>query len=184
MSYAFGLLAIGTLAILAGIKNRTLKEVLQGVTSPQAGGAGEVGFLQPTANEPTLAAMRNGGVAAPSGPVPMGMVTPRKPWNPNGKPMCRWIAEELEKAYRRGARFTVSSGYRSVAEQARVCSETSGPCAEPGKSNHQGRAYPGCAVDIEGAESLAAHLPSNGRLKWTGKSIGDDVHFSSGKQGV
>lgn len=187
MTYAFALLAAGTVAILAGIKNRPLASILRGVTDPAPGGPGETGFHSSIASEPQLVSSRSGrgagGTAAPAVLSP-GLVTPSAPWNPSHKPMCAWIAAELAAAYKAGGRFTVTSGYRSTAEQARACAETSGPCATPGQSNHQGKAYPKGAVDIEGAASLAAHLPPGGRLHWTGKSIGDDVHFSSGKNGV
>lgn len=74
-----------------------------------------------------------------------------------------------------GGDLNIASGYRSAAEQARVCAEVSGPCAPPGWSMHQ---Y-GLAIDVrnheEAAAALAAHpeiplcqpLPSN-----------DAVHFS------
>ena len=45
---------------------------------------------------------------------------------------------------------TVTSGFRSTADQARVCRQTTGPCATPGRSAHQ---Y-GLAIDLVGGATV------------------------------
>lgn len=165
MTAAFGLLIMGGVVLMAGIRNRSVGEILQGITEPLATDGGSMRGV-------SLMSSFDVGSAA------SGLSTV------DGKPVCSWIAAELRKAKRRGWSGTVTSGYRSEADQARVCSETSGPCAAPGESNHQGKRYPGCAIDVSDPAGLAAALPAGSPLKWTGRSIGDDVHFSSGLQGV
>ena len=50
----------------------------------------------------------------------------------------------VDFASQNGVSVAVTSGYRSIQDQARVCSQTSGPCATPGRSAHQF----GLAVDL------------------------------------
>lgn len=96
----------------------------------------------------------------------------------DGKPVALWIIPYLIYARSKGWKGSVESGYRSASEQRRICSETSGPCAAPGKSNHQGKAFPRGAVDVSEAPQLAAILEKipGGLLKWAGAA--DTVHFS------
>lgn len=171
MTFGFAMLFVGSLLLFAGTRNRGITDVLRGITSPLPG-PGESGFISDIAGSATSLAT---GAAAL---IPGGMA------RVDGKPVCAWIARDLRAARANGWSGTVTSGYRSAAKQAEVCSTGVQPCAAPGKSNHQGRAYPGCAVDVTDPEGLAAALPPGSRLKWTGKSIGDPVHFSSGEQGT
>ncbi|HSC21792.1 MAG TPA: hypothetical protein VLC07_08685, partial [Solirubrobacterales bacterium] len=98
----------------------------------------------------------------------------------DGKPVAEWIAKILIAARKAGVEFTVSSGYRSEAEQAAIYNSGVRPAAVPGTSHHEGKAFPSGAVDISpGAEALAAWL-GHSRYAQTLIYAGakDPVHFS------
>ena len=165
------MLTTGTLLLISGLRNRTIAEVLEGVFSPKPGGPGE-GTV--ASSEPTGTAPRG------TGKTPKGLTTF------DGQRVCKWVALELQWAREHGWTGSLTSGYRDVAEQAQACRETTGPCAKPGESNHQGTRYPKCAADVTEPEQLDKVLSKNPlrRLHYTGKSIGDTPHFSSGLNGV
>lgn len=98
----------------------------------------------------------------------------------DGKQVAAWIAPILSCAKSHGWSGTVNSGYRSYADQVRVCATGVQPCAAPGTSHHQGTAYPNGAVDVSEAAQLSGILASgacNARgLVWAGAK--DPVHFS------
>lgn len=185
MTYGFALMTAGTLLVYSGWSNNSVADVLRGLGKSRKAGAGETGFIAllsaPVTGATKAATPGSGGEGtATSGDAPKGLTTF------DGHPMCKWVAEELQWAREHGWGGGASSGYRSKADQARACEETSGPCAEPGKSNHQGKKYPKCAADVTDPAGLDAVLSKKpGRkLHWTGKSIGDEPHFSSGLVGV
>lgn len=186
MTYGFALMTMGTLLVYSGWSNNTVVDVLRGLgKTRKPGGAGETGFVAlitaPVAGATSAVTPGSGGEGpTTSGGVPKGMTTF------DGHPMCQWVADELQWARDHGWGGSATSGYRSKADQARACEETSGPCAEPGKSNHQGKKYPKCAADVSDPAELDAILAKKPgrRLHWTGKSIGDEPHFSSGLVGV
>jgi len=43
----------------------------------------------------------------------------------------------LDYLEEQGVDISITSGYRSIEDQKRVCAVTSGPCATPGRSAHQ-----------------------------------------------
>ena len=96
----------------------------------------------------------------------------------DGKPVANWIAKRLERARAAGWQGTVTSGYRSIAEQRRIYNSGVRPAAKPGQSNHNFTAYPGGAVDVTDAPQLAATLKKLGikKLQWAAGR--DPVHFS------
>jgi hypothetical protein len=96
----------------------------------------------------------------------------------DGKPVASWIAKRLLRARAAGWKGSVSSGYRSVAEQRRIYNSGVRPAAKPGQSNHNFTAFPGGAVDVTDAAQLAATLKKLGisKLQWAGGK--DPVHFS------
>jgi hypothetical protein len=102
----------------------------------------------------------------------------------DGKRVARWIGEALNYARAQGWKGTVNSGYRSDAEQKRIYDSGVRPAAKPrayggGGSNHEFTAYPGGAVDVSDAQTLARILagsPYGRKLKWAGAK--DPVHFS------
>lgn len=182
MTATFGYLLMGWLMLVSALREQPVADVLRGALAPPGQpGPGERGFTSSILGELGGSGAGSAGgsaTASAGGPVPAGMATV------DGHPVCAWIAHDLKAARRNGWRGQVSSGYRTEAEQAAACAHTSGPCAKPGESNHQGKAWPSCAVDVSDPAGLARALPKGSRLRWTGKSIGDDVHFSSGKHGV
>lgn len=95
-----------------------------------------------------------------------------------GKPVASWIAQVLTRAKAAGWTGSVTSGYRSVAEQQRIWDSGVRPAARPGQSNHNFTAYPGGAVDVSQAAQLAQILRRLGinKLVWAGAK--DPVHFS------
>lgn len=96
-----------------------------------------------------------------------------------GKPVAAWIAPILQYARRQGWKGTITSGYRSVAEQARIYNSGQRPAAKPGQSNHQFTGYPGGAVDVSDPQGLAAVIARSkyrGLLTWAGAK--DPPHFS------
>lgn len=175
MTAAYGFLLVGWLLLTSAVRNQPISDLLSGVLATGEPGPGERGFTKAILAE--LAGQAKAQKAGGGIPV-MGMDTF------DGKPVCGWIAAELRKARANGWRGKLISGYRSEAEQARVCATGVQPCAKPGESNHQGRVYPGCAGDVSDPAGLARALPKGSPLKWTGRTIGDSPHFSSGLRGV
>jgi hypothetical protein len=97
----------------------------------------------------------------------------------DGKHVASWIAPILDYARQKGWKGSVTSGYRSVAEQARIYNSGVRPAAKPGQSNHNFTAFPGGAVDVSDAQTLAqilARSPYRKKLVWAGGK--DPVHFS------
>lgn len=96
-----------------------------------------------------------------------------------GVKVAGWIAPILQYAKAHGWTGSVTSGFRSFAEQKRIYDSGVRPAAVPGTSNHEGTQYPRGAVDVTDAKQLAqiiARSPYRGRLVWAGAK--DQVHFS------
>lgn len=97
----------------------------------------------------------------------------------DGLPVANWIVPILRYARKNGWSGRVTSGYRSTAEQARICATGVKPCATPGTSNHQKTMFPGGAVDVTEAATLDRILRASSYrnlLQWAGTA--DPVHFS------
>lgn len=99
-----------------------------------------------------------------------------------GKKVAAWIAPLLQYARENGWKGTVTSGYRSDAEQKAIYDRGTRPAAKPiseggGGSNHSRTGYLQGAVDVSDAATLDRILRRKGsRLKWAGAK--DPVHFS------
>jgi hypothetical protein len=96
-----------------------------------------------------------------------------------GKKVAAWIAPILRYARQHGWKGTINSGYRSYADQQRIYNSGVRPAAKPGTSNHEFTAFPGGAVDVSDAPTLARILsnsPYRGKLVYAGAK--DPVHFS------
>jgi hypothetical protein len=96
-----------------------------------------------------------------------------------GKTVAAWIAPILQYARAHGWSGTVTSGYRSYAEQKAIYDSGVRPAAVPGTSNHEMTAFPGGAVDVSNAQQLSSILqrsPYAQQLVWAGSK--DPVHFS------
>jgi hypothetical protein len=184
MTFGFALMSIGSIMMLSGYEKKTIGEVLSQLqTKPTGGETGLSAYLKSGGAAINAAVTGPGKTSADStssGSVPSGLTTF------DGHPVCKWIAEELEWARKHGWSGQLESGHRSYQQQVQACANTTGPCAEPGTSNHEDTHFPGCAADVTEPEELDRVLTKKigRRLHWTGKSIGDDVHFSSGLQGV
>lgn len=104
--------------------------------------------------------------------------------NFDGKQVSAWIAPILQWARKNGWHGSVTSGYRTDAEQMSAARnyglEHYGP-AGPLGSNHTKINYPGGAVDVTDAAGLNRVLRKwkGTPLKWGALVIGDFVHFSA-----
>jgi hypothetical protein len=126
--------------------------------------------------------------SAPSAPAKPRAARPTAP-HPglahfDGKLVAGWIEPILQRARATGLwKGSVSSGYRSDAEQTAIYKSGVRPAALPrsmggGGSNHEGATFPYGAVDVSDAAGLAAALRKLGvtRLQYAGGK--DPVHFS------
>lgn len=105
--------------------------------------------------------------------------TPKGVGHFEGTAVAAWIAPILEYARERGWKGSVTSGYRSFAEQKAIYDRGTRPAAKPGTSNHEFTAFPGGAVDVSNAEQLSQILQGSKyahMLVWAGSK--DPVHFS------
>jgi hypothetical protein len=173
MTFIFGSWTVGAALLFSAIKNMSLLQLAKGETGP-----GQPASIVDSVKGAAGVSMRTGGTTAPGG-IGSENVKGLGIWtNPDGSkvPVCKWIIGELRRA---GAHPHIESGYRSNADQARACAETSGPCAEPGKSNHQGKRFPKCAIDVRSsdvAETDKKLKRVHSKLKYAGAK--DPVHFS------
>ncbi len=151
------------------------------------------GMTSPTASSITLAeavaVARSSATAAASRPsigmptpvATAGILVPQTSWNPELKPIAAWIVPVLQWASENGWTGTVTSGYRTYAEQAAI--NASGLYSAPaGQSNHETTAYPGGAVDVTEPSQLIGVLRNYpGPLKLVGGKLGavDPEHFSA-----
>lgn len=183
-------MAVGWVLMESGWSNSSISDVLKGLTkntstsyAPGAGDAGFVAYLTGAAggvSEGVTPRSGGGGRTVPGAKLPVGVSSF------DGKPCAKWVAQELQWAREHGWKGRLESGYRSKADQERVCATGVKPCATPGTSNHEGKRFPKGAADVTSPEELDAVLSrKHGRkLKYTGKTIGDVPHFSSGLNGV
>lgn len=167
MTFAFGSFTLGAALLFSAFKNMSMIDLVLGRPGETIASQGE----HHPGNE------SSGGVAVTSteetaNPTLKGTVVM------DGHPVAKWIAKILMEARKAGAwHGRVESGYRSAADQARVCATGVTPCAAPGTSHHQGKAYPSGAVDVTDAPSLNAWLVKHhSKLQWAGAA--DPVHFS------
>lgn len=143
-----------------------------GGVDPTIGSTGTVGSPQTGSN----------GVSGASAPAPAPPGTPKgtpKLATFDGKQVAGWIAPALEYARAHGWKGTVSSGYRTYAQQKAIYDSGVRPAAKPGTSNHEGAQFPAGAVDVTNAQQLSSILarsPYRQQLIWAGAK--DPVHFS------
>ena len=114
------------------------------------------------------------GGGAPGGTSTQGLVK-----DPSDGLVSAWIEQILNWARSKGWGGTVSSGYRSLAEQTAIYNSGVRPAAVPGTSHHEGINFPSGAVDVTQAAQLSNVLlggPYAKTLVWAGSK--DPVHFS------
>lgn len=192
----------GIAAGAAGLKRKEIARAAAGGRGARRNPIMEAiaGALTPTTREITLPGTSTDSSGGRfGGPLPGGVTVPSAAWNPAKRPIAKWIVPYLSWAAsasrggagsmgpaRRGAggggarwTGTVTSGYRSHAEQTRIWNSGVRPAARPGTSNHEGSTYPRGAVDVTQAAQLSATLrakPGPHLLSWAGAK--DPVHFS------
>lgn len=188
MTFGFMLITVGSVLMLSGYENKSIGSVLGELSKkPEAGGTSFSAYLT-GAGSGVAEAFTGGGSVAPEG----GNATLESEGGTvtiDGKPVDTWIAKEIEWARKHGWSGTVTSGYRTEAEQIPLYQAYlagGNVAAKPGTSNHEKKHFPGGAVDVTEPEQLDQVLSHKlGRkLHYTGKSIGDYPHFSSGLDGV
>ncbi|MGZ6854332.1 MAG: transglycosylase SLT domain-containing protein [Mycobacteriaceae bacterium] len=101
----------------------------------------------------------------------------------DGKPVAGWIAQELRWARAHGWTGTLTSGYRSDAQQTAIYKSGARPAAVPKSmggpgSNHEGFVFPFGAADVTKAAELAAILRQNPHSRLVYAGAKDPVHFS------
>lgn len=181
MTFALGIGVMGVLLLYAGVKNLSIKQAVQGNTS--GGGDSSAATLANavyTGGGANTAAVADAG----AGNYPSGVAVPKASWNPNGKPVAKWIVPYLDWAAKHGWRGSVTSGFRTRAEQETIYASGVRPAAKPGTSNHEASSFPGGAVDVSNPAQLASVLrryPGGSALKWAGAK--DPVHFSNPHNG-
>jgi hypothetical protein len=144
-----------------------------------AGGGAVVAYGQEVINRITRGANQylqaHGGGGA--GMVPGG--AKGTVMDPSGRLVAGWIEPILAWARGHGWAGSVTSGYRSFAQQQAIYNSGVRPAARPGTSNHEGTVYPRGAVDVSDASQLSSVLsrsPYASTLVWAGAK--DPVHFS------
>lgn len=96
-----------------------------------------------------------------------------------GKRIAAWIKPYLVFARKHGWKGSITSGYRSFADQTRIYNSGVRPAAKPGSSNHEGSDFPRGAIDVSDAATLDRILrryPGKRKLIYAGSK--DPVHFS------
>jgi len=151
------------------------REVYDANSSPAAGAAA----VNTTGTGATATAGLS-GIPGANGPVANTFI-PATSWNPLGKPIADWIVPVLQWASQHGWTGTVTSGFRTLADQAAI--NASGAYSAPaGESNHETTTYPGGAVDVTNASQLISVLKGyTGVDKLIGGVLGavDPEHFSA-----
>jgi hypothetical protein len=107
----------------------------------------------------------------------------------DGTPIAGWIKPILDYAKTQGWSGSVTSGYRSTAQQARLYERYKNSgfnnqylAAKPGQSNHEGHEFPKGAVDVSEPETLNRILMGSkykNTLCWAiTHGLSDHPHFS------
>jgi hypothetical protein len=170
---AVGAAGAGTLLLWSGITGAGVLSNLKGLlhgNPPSSADANAIGT--PTGG--TDSTTPSTGVAGPGGTATV-----------DGIAVASWLAPLIAYAKSHGWTGTLTSGYRSAADQARVCATGVQPCAAPGTSHHQGLAYPDGAIDVtprySGPQSFVAIVRGSGLQGATeiqAAGAKDPVHIS------
>lgn len=176
MTGAFLLITMGGIMIVSALKGTSIADTLKG----------QLGKLDPTGGKiiplsvPTDG-VTVGGVTADTGDLlgGLGSTLAVGLGSFEGVSVAAWIIPILRYARSKGWKGHVTSGWRSAADQAKVCATGVKPCASPGTSKHQGKAYPSGAIDVTEPQQLSDILMAS---KWKNVLVyagaKDPVHFS------
>lgn len=175
MTFIFGSWTLGAALLYSAIKNISLLQLVKG--EPGQGQPSSIveGVFAKAAARTVTPKTSAEGVSGPVATSARGLST----WtNPDGSKVkiAKWIFFELKRV---GWHGFIESGFRDNQEQAEACAHTSGPCAAPGESNHQGKVFPKGAIDVRQSETAALDrkLKANhSPLVYAGAK--DPVHFS------
>lgn len=203
---AFGELLAGGVMLTAGITGHSVRDILAGKSSPikplttdfptgastaapsAAGGSGGAATSAPTSggggqlasNPVNVAVSRKSKKAAKlAGTSAKALKAAKGVGTFDGQKVALWIVPILQYARAHGWTGSVTSGYRSFADQTRIYNSGVRPAAIPGTSNHEGDAFPRGAVDVSQAAQLSKILlasPFRKLLVYAGSK--DPVHFS------
>lgn len=175
MTLALAMIVFGVVLLDSAITNRSLVDTALGRQGdPLSSGGGSSSGTPSQGGTATpgqsLHALSAAGGKAASGTEQF-----------DGHPVAKWIVPILKWARRNGWHGTVTSGYRSRAEQQAIWDSGVRPAAKPGTSNHEKTRWPGGAVDVSSNDELERvlrHYPGILKIK-RDPSIGDPVHFSA-----
>lgn len=181
MFFGFALLAVTYLLLDAGLTKRSIL----GVLNNEAHGSG-VAVTSDTnsSSGATIASITGTQSAADSiGEARAGLAAAGTT-EYDGHPVADWIIPILMYGKSHGWTGTVSSGWRSDAEQKAIYDSGVRPAAVPRSeggagSNHEGTVFPEGAVDVTNASQLSQILMASkyaNILVWAGSK--DPVHFS------
>lgn len=199
MPLAFGLIAAGALMAYSGLKGKTLLEAIRGLPGTASSHvytaderSTEGAALRDAAPSGSGSSGSSGSSGGSGGTKNGGKTTlatnpivsniknlPKGVGHFDGKPVALWIIPYLSWARKHGWSGSVTSGYRSYADQKRIYDSGVRPAAVPGSSNHEGSVFPRGAVDVSNATQLAQVLkkfPGPKLLVYAGSK--DPVHFS------
>lgn len=172
MPLAFALLGVAVLFVVSGLKGGTIADAFAGRLTNPLDPAGPAPLdLSGATDTGNAIADQLAGTGQGLNVVGVGQF--------DGHPVALWIIPILKYARSRGWHGAVNSGYRTKAEQTRICATGVRPCATPGTSNHEKKVFPGGAVDVSDAAQLSQILmasPYRSVLVWAGAK--DPVHFS------
>lgn len=93
-----------------------------------------------------------------------GVVIPDRPWNPNRKPVCAGFVPIIDRAWERGWRGILNSGFRSPAECIALCVGICGQAVCPGRCAGAGSRHAHCpwtdgAIDVSDQYKFDAVTP-------------------------
>lgn len=181
LALGFGELLMAVILVIAGVTGSSIGSVVRGNPDHAAGDdtAGAQDSVAATKLAPDAATGQAG-----STPLAAGITAGSGTASFEGHTVAAWIAPILAYGREHGWTGTVSSGYRTDAQQTQIYDSGVRPAAVPRSeggsgSNHEGSAFPLGAVDVTQAAQLSAILatsPFRSLLVWAGSK--DPVHFS------
>lgn len=148
---------------------------ITGYVSPPGAGAGTMGLEQVQAGDKYV---------SPSyGPFTIDAENAKNLvwWHKGKVAVAKWMVPQLIWAKGQGWDGQITNGFRAAGHQRAIYSTPGAcnPCADPGKSNHEGSAYPRGAIDVANwgqFKGIIARYPGEKKLVWYGP--GDVPHFS------
>lgn len=178
MVFAFGILVIATLYLVAGFTGRTLAEVVRGEVGR--------GFALANISLPSIELQAAPATGTPvSLDSPPGVATAQGTANFDGKTVAAVAVPYLEFARANGWRGHVTSGWRSPAYSESLCQTMCGAPSCPGRcagrsSNHSGTSPTHFAIDVSDETNFGRimNLPGAPQPRIFNNLPSDRIHFS------